>query len=74
MSKLKKFVSASLRWSWFGLLVMLAFGYLAAGLSKTPDQRAAAGGRGEDALPLASAGEDSSGEDSSVATAVASTP
>jgi hypothetical protein len=33
MSKLKTVVSASLRLSWFGLLVILAFGYLAAGLS-----------------------------------------
>lgn len=34
MSKLKTAVSAALRWSWFILLVMVAFGYLAAGLSQ----------------------------------------
>lgn len=36
MSKLRSIVSASLRWSWFGLLVLFAFGYLAAGLSTPP--------------------------------------
>lgn len=36
MSKLKTAVSAALRWSWFALLVILAFGYLAAGLSNPP--------------------------------------
>ena len=33
MNKLRHIVTASLRWSWFVLLVLLAFGYLVAGLS-----------------------------------------
>ena len=33
MARLKAFASALVRWSWFGLLVLLAFGYLVAGLS-----------------------------------------
>ena len=36
MSKLKTVVSAAVRWSWFALLLILAFGYLAAGLSNPP--------------------------------------
>jgi hypothetical protein len=39
MSTLKKIVTAGLRWGWCGLLVTLAFGYLAAGLSNPPKQR-----------------------------------
>ncbi|MFK8112220.1 MAG: DUF1549 domain-containing protein [Rubripirellula sp.] len=39
MTKLKTAASTALRWSWFILLVMFAFGYLAAGLSN-PIQRA----------------------------------
>ena len=39
MSKLKTVVSVALRWSWFALLLMLAFGYLAAGLSDPPANR-----------------------------------
>ena len=38
MNRLKSLVTASLRWSWFGLLVLLAFGYLVAGLSNRPEQ------------------------------------
>jgi len=33
MSKLRKVVTASFRWGWFVLLVLLVFGYLVAGLS-----------------------------------------
>ena len=33
MSKLRHVTTASLRWSWFVLLVLVAFGYLVAGLS-----------------------------------------
>lgn len=33
MSKLRHVTTASLRWSWFVLMVLLAFGYLVAGLS-----------------------------------------
>ncbi len=33
MSKLRDVATTSLRWSWFGLLVLLAFGYLIGGLS-----------------------------------------
>ena len=33
MSKLRKVATASFRWGWFVLLVLLAFGYLVAGLS-----------------------------------------
>lgn len=39
MNKIKTAFSAFLRWGWFGLLVMLAFGYLAAGLSNPPQKR-----------------------------------
>ncbi len=39
MSKLNSAVFAFIRWSWFGLLVILAFGYLAAGLSNPPEAR-----------------------------------
>ena len=35
MSKLRDGATTSLRWSWFGLLVLLAFGYLVGGLSGT---------------------------------------
>ena len=41
MSKLKTVVSAALRWSWFALLLVLAFGYLAAGLSNPPEKSVA---------------------------------
>ena len=34
MSRLRKIASASLRWSWFFVLVLFAFGYLVAGLSQ----------------------------------------
>jgi hypothetical protein len=59
MSKFKTTVSASLRWSWFALLVILAFGYLAAGLSTPPQNNVeqpgdqVAGGKGADAGPEA---------------------
>lgn len=33
MSKLRNVATTTLRWSWFGLLVLLAFGYLVGGLS-----------------------------------------
>ena len=33
MSKLRKVATASFRWGWFVLLVLLAFGYMVAGLS-----------------------------------------
>lgn len=39
MNKIKTAFSAFLRWGWFGLLVILAFGYLAAGLSNPPQKR-----------------------------------
>lgn len=39
MNNIKTALSAFLRWGWFGLLVILAFGYLAAGLSNPPQQR-----------------------------------
>jgi hypothetical protein len=44
MNRLKQLASRTARWTWFGLLVLLAFGYLAAGLSQRPQasvQRAA---------------------------------
>ena len=41
MDNLKSAFAAFLRWSWFGLLVILAFGYLAAGLSNPPQKRVA---------------------------------
>lgn len=34
MSKVKTCLNALIRWSWFGLLVLLAFGYLVSGLSR----------------------------------------
>ncbi|MGI9473458.1 MAG: DUF1549 domain-containing protein [Rubripirellula sp.] len=39
MSKLKSAVVSCLRWGWFGLLVLFAFGYLAAGLSSKTDRQ-----------------------------------
>ncbi len=39
MDKLKSIARASVRWGWFGLLVLVAFGYLASGLSSQPEQR-----------------------------------
>ncbi len=38
MDKLKSMAGATLRWGWFGLLVLIAFGYLASGLSSPPQQ------------------------------------
>ncbi len=35
MSKIKSWFAAALRWGWFGLLVLVAFGYLASGLSES---------------------------------------
>ena len=57
----KSKVSAALRWAWFGLLVLLAFGYLASGLS---DRSA---GSGEDSDLLV---DESSAEDPGLAAAV----
>lgn len=42
MSSIKRFVSATVRYSWFGLLVLLAFSYLVAGLSNPGKDRAGA--------------------------------
>ena len=39
MAGIRKFASSAVRWGWFGLLVLLAFGYLVAGLSRPPRQR-----------------------------------
>ena len=39
MSNIKRLASGLVRWSWFGLLVLLAFGYLVAGLSDPPRKR-----------------------------------
>lgn len=42
MTTIRSTLSASLRWGWFGLLVLLAFGYLVAGLSHPPKKRTSA--------------------------------
>lgn len=47
MNKIKSALTALLRWGWFGLLVMLAFGYLAAGLSNPPQKRVERGAQPE---------------------------
>ena len=41
MSKLRELATISLRWSWFGLLVLVAFGYLVGGLSGTRQSKIA---------------------------------
>ena len=62
METLKKIVRAGLRWGWFGLLVMLAFGYLASGLSspRSAGESVVSSGAGSDrgaALPKADVDE-----------------
>lgn len=39
MSRLKSLFASAVRWGWFGLLVLLAFGYLVAGLSEPKPSR-----------------------------------
>lgn len=39
MPGIRKIAATTVRWGWFGLLVLLAFGYLVAGLSHPPRQR-----------------------------------
>ncbi len=66
MSKLRRIARTTVRWSWFGLLVLLAFGYLAAGLSEGPQQDTPliATSDVRDAAELDSVGRDSVGRDS----------
>lgn len=59
MNKIKTAVSSFLRWGWFGLLVILAFGYLAAGLSNPPQKRVQPHQPQSEAAPAEAAEQDS---------------
>lgn len=41
MNRLRSIARTGIRWGWFFLLVLVAFGYLASGLSEPPEQRVA---------------------------------
>ena len=53
VARFKTFAAAAVRWSWFGLLVLLAFAYLVAGLSDPPRRQA----RTSDAAVVSSVAE-----------------
>jgi hypothetical protein len=57
VARFKTFAAAAVRWSWFGLLVLLAFAYLVAGLSDPPRRQAGP----SDVVAASSVGDSSNG-------------
>ena len=64
MTDLKKSLFTTARWSWFGLLVLTAFGYLIAGLSDSADRLAS--DQPAESVPIRTASIDSASAEAAV--------